>query len=122
MKTTEHLYEELDKLPHTLGITQKGPLNGLSVDDKKRPKKKHGGQPGNQNARKHGFYSRYLSPEQAKQLEEAGGFRDLRPEIALLRVKLNDLLEDPDTSPELTLKTVNALTRLLSVQRRYVWQ
>ena len=106
----------------TLGIPPKAPLNGLSADEKKRPKKKRGAPFGNQNARKHGFYSRCLPPEQAKLLEEAGGLRDLRPEIALLRVKLNDLLEDPDTAPELILKTVNALTRLLSVQRRYVWQ
>ena len=105
-----------------LGIPQKAPLNGLSVDEKKRPKRKRGGQPGNQNARKHGFYSTHLPPEQAKLLEEAGDLRDLRPEIALLRVKLNTLLDDPDTSPELILKTVHALTRLLSVQRRYVWQ
>ena len=106
----------------TLGIPPKAPLNGLSADEKKRPKKKRGGQPGNQNARKHGFYSSHLPPEQAKLLEEAGDLRDLRPEIALLRVKLNTLLDDPDTAPELILKTVHALTRLLSVQRRYVWQ
>ena len=88
---------------------------------KKRTKRQSGGQPGNQNARKHGLYSKHFTPDQAEQLENADDLKDLAPEINLLRVKLNGLLDDPNTSPDLILKIVNALARLMSVQRRYIY-
>ena len=112
--------EFLDKL----GIPKeppKGSFYDLSSDEDEKPKRKRGAQPGNQNARKHGFYSKHFTPDQVEKLENADDLRDLGPEIALLRVKLNALLDDPDASPDLVLKTVNALTRLMSVQRRYVY-
>ena len=45
--------------------------------------RRRGAQPGNQNARKHGFYSSTLSPEQQESLEEAAALKDLQSEIAL---------------------------------------
>ena len=90
-------------------------------DDDEEPKRKSGGQPGNQNARKHDFYSRHFTPDQAKQLEDADDLRDLGPEIALLRVKLNALLDDPEVSTELLLRAVNSHARLMAIQRRYVY-
>ena len=112
-----------------LGIPKeipKGSFYDLTSDEKfgskdEAPKRKSGGQPGNQNARKHGFYSKHFTPDQAKQLEAADDLRDLGPEIALLRVKLNALLDDPDVSTELLLRAVNSLARLMSIQRRYVY-
>ena len=86
-----------------------------------QPKSKPGGQPGNQNARKHGYYSKHFTPEQMDQLEEIDYHKGLDPEIALLRVKLNALLEDPKTSSDLILRTVHALARLVSAQRRYIY-
>ena len=93
----------------------------LSSDEDQKPKPKRGGQPGNQNARKHGFYSKHFTPEQIEQLEAADDLKDLGPEIALLRVKLNTLLDDPDVSPDLLLRAVNSVARLMSIQRRYVY-
>ena len=82
---------------------------------------KRGGQPGNQNARKHGLYSKHFTPEQFEILENADDLKDLAPEIALLRVRLNTLLDDPDTSPDLILKTLDVLSELMAVQRRYIY-
>jgi len=61
-----------------------------------RHKRHRGGQPGNQNARKHGFYSELLTPGQERALGAFG--RDgLDREIALLRIKIQSLLaNDPD--------------------------
>ena len=94
---------------------------GSDEDQDEKPKRKRGGQPGNRNARKHGFYSKHFTLDQMKQLEEVDYHKGLDPEIALLRVKLNAMLDNPETSPELILKTVNALTKLISVQRRYIY-
>ena len=129
MNNIEQLYEEFDKLLDTLGIpkeTPKGSFYDLSSDEEsgskdEKPKRKSGGQPGNQNARKHGFYSKHFTLDQAKQLEDADDLRDLGPEIALLRVKLNALLDDPEVSTELLLRAVNSLARLMAIQRRYVY-
>ena len=124
MKKLEQLYEDLENLLDNLGIPKeppKGSFYDLSSDEDKKPKPKSGGQPGNQNARKHGFYSKHFTPDQAKQLEDADDLRDLGPEIALLRVKLNALLDDPEVSTELLLRAVNSLARLMAIQRRYVY-
>ena len=49
------------------------------------PKKKTGGQPGNQNARTHGFYARRLPQSQLDGLEETT-VRSLEDEIGVMRV------------------------------------
>ena len=110
----------LDSLPGPKEAPQGSSCDRESHSDVK-PKRKRGGQPGNQNARKHGLYSKHFTPEQFEILENADDLKDLAPEIALLRVRLNTLLDDPETSPDLILKTVNALTRLMAVQRRYIY-
>ena len=124
MRKIEQIHKELEEFLDKLGIPKeppKGSFYDLSSDEEEEPKRKRGAQPGNQNARKHGFYSKHLTPDQMKQLEEADDLRDLGPEIALLRVKLNTLLDDPDVSLELILRAVNSLARLMSIQRRYVY-
>ena len=110
----------MDRLPDPKE-PPKGSFYDLSSDEDEKPNRKRGGQPGNQNARKHGFYSKHFTPEQIEQLEDADDLKDLGPEIALLRVKLNTLLDDPDVSPDLLLRAVNSVARLMSIQRRYVY-
>ena len=114
----------MDRLPDPKE-PPKGSFYDLSSDEDissdETPNRKRGGQPGNQNARKHGFYSKHFTPEQIELLEDADDLRDLGPEIALLRVKLNTLLDDPDVSPDLLLRAVNSVARLMSIQRRYVY-
>ena len=81
------------------------------------PKPNRGGAPrGNQNARKHGFYSTALTPEEQEALGRALELKDLTPEIALMRVKLMELVSYPETSPELVIKAARTLTRMVGVQ------
>ncbi len=69
----------------------------------KRNRRKRGGQKGNQNARKHGFYSPTLSPAETDQLWTIINVEGLDPRIALLRVKLLSSLErDPGNRRVLT--------------------
>ena len=124
MRKIEQIHKEMEEFLDKLGIPKeppKGSFYDLSSDEEEEPKPKRGAQPGNQNARKHGFYSKHFTPDQMKQLEDADDLKDLGPEIALLRVKLNTLLDDPDVSTELILRAVNSLARLMSIQRRYVY-
>ena len=79
------------------------------------PRRKRGAPSGNQNARKHGFYSIALSPQEQETLQEAVNIKGLGSEIALMRVKITRLLAYADTSPELLLKAVRALTRMVAV-------
>lgn len=53
-------------------------------------KKKSGGQPGNKNALKHGFYSKQFSADESKRLNSEDE-KELQSEINLLRVKIDRL-------------------------------
>ena len=58
--------------------------------------RKRGGQKGNRNARKHGFYSAALSPAETSQLWNITNLEGVDPEMALIRVKLQSSLQhDP---------------------------
>ena len=95
------------------------PPQGSFYDIEGEDKRKRGGQPQNQNARKHGFYSKHLTPEQLQDFDDALDISSLDQEIALLRVKLNALLADQTSPPELLLQTINAFARVVAIQRRY---
>ena len=61
-----------------------------------RRKRRRGGQPGNQNARKHGFYSRTLAPAQASELFHITNVESIDTEEAVFRLKLRSVLQyDP---------------------------
>ena len=79
-----------------------------------------GGQPGNQNARKHGFYSKAILPEQQALLEEAAELKTLNSELALMRVKLASIVADPNASPELFVRVVRAIARMTEIQERHL--
>ena len=57
-----------------------------------KPKRKRGGQPGNANALRHGFYSKYFTETEMKSLDAniKGEFHD---EIALARIQVGRLAE-----------------------------
>ena len=82
------------------------------------PRRKRGGQPGNQNARKHGFYSTAPSAREQGALQEAIVLKDLSSEIALMRVKTIDLVAHPDIPPELLFRAARTITRMLDGQDR----
>ena len=59
-------------------------------------RRKRGGQKGNRNARKHGFYSATLSPAETSRLWSITNLEAVDPEIAFIRVKLQSSLQhDP---------------------------
>ena len=68
--------------------------------------RKRGGQPGNLNALKHGFYSKHFLKSELKDLEEIG---DLQEEIQMLRVVTRRLLQAAKSC-----KDVGELSNLLN--------
>ena len=73
---------------------------------------------GNQNARKHGLYSRRLTPEQQEALPDAMAAYALVEEIAALRVKLADALGDQSTSHDVLLRYMMVLARMIRIDDR----
>ncbi len=80
-------------------------------------KKKRGAPKGNQNARKHGFYSQTLNESEQFQLEQARGVEGLDEEIAILRVKLRTLIDKQPDRVDLHFEAANTIARL--VRTRY---
>jgi hypothetical protein len=90
-------------------------------------KRKRGGQKGNRNACKHGFYSATLSPAQTRQLWNITNLEGVDPEIALIRVKLQSSLQyDPGNrrvireASRLLVKWYSANYRLDPTDRSYL--
>ena len=83
-----------------------------------RTKRRPGGQPGNLNALKHGFYSRALAAAQQAELAEAEAIApdDLSGEIALLRQRILVLLEAAPDKLELICIAARALANLTRTQ------
>jgi hypothetical protein len=79
--------------------------------------KKRGGQKGNQNARKHGFYSRVLDEAEKLDFESASGVNGIDDEIALLRVKIKSVLEKDPENIKLIMLAANTLAAM--VKTRY---
>ena len=80
-------------------------------------KGKKGAPRGNQNARKHGFYSKVLDEAERLDFELATGVEGIDDEIALLRVKIKFLLERDPENVKLIMQATNTLARL--VRTRY---
>jgi len=80
-------------------------------------KRKRGAPKGNQNARKHGFYSKVLDEAEQFDFELASGVEGIDDEIALLRVKIKSILENDPENIRLIMQATNALARL--VKARY---
>ena len=78
-----------------------------------RKKRTRGGQPSNQNARKHGFYSKVLDEAEQLDLELASGVEGIDDEIALLRVKIKSILENDPENIRLIMEATNTLARLI---------
>jgi hypothetical protein len=79
-----------DKLSAAGEVSQNVTANQTQI------RRKRGGQNGNRNARKHGFYSGTLSPAETSQLWNITNLEGVDPEVALIRVKLQSCLQhDP---------------------------
>ena len=80
-----------------------------------KPKRKRGGQPDNQNARKHGFYSNVLDEAERLDFELATGVEGIDDEIALLRVKIKSILENEPENIKLIMQATNTLAGLVKI-------
>jgi len=72
---------------------------------------------GNQNKRKNSFYSQVLDEAKKFQLEQAQGIEGIDEEIAILRLKLRELVEKQPDRLDLQLAAANTIARL--VKTRY---
>ena len=87
-----------------------------------RVKRKRGAQPGNQNARTHGFYSRFLDPVTSQNIQEVVKLNDIDEEIALLRQKIMSVLShDPKNLAVIcqASQAVNTLIRTRHLLKQY---
>jgi hypothetical protein len=82
-------------------------------------KRNRGGQLGNQNARKHGFYSRSLTHIQKHDLKKATSVEGVDEEIAIVRVKLKSILAHDADNVRLINIAVSSLVRLLRFKYKY---
>jgi len=81
-----------------------------------KPKRKRGAPKGNQNARKHGFYSKVLDEAEQLDFELAAGVEGVDDEIALLRVKIKSLLANEPENIKSLMDATNALVRLVKMK------
>lgn len=85
--------------------------------EKEKKLRKRGAPKGNQNARKHGFYSKVLDEVEQQDFRTATCVEGIDEEIALLRVKIKSLItHDPDNI-KLIMQATSTLARL--VRTRY---
>ncbi|MDE2901137.1 MAG: hypothetical protein OXN15_09000, partial [Chloroflexota bacterium] len=82
-------------------------------------RRKPGGQPGNQNARKHGFYSQLFPEEERDSFDKSRTLKDCADDIAALRHLIGNLIRRPKRNYRLINESFRELTRMLAVQRRY---
>ena len=93
--------------------------NDAAPESDAAPARNKGGAPiGNQNARKHGLYAKRLTPEQREALPDFMGAYALVEEVALMRVKLDEFLQDPELKPEVFLKVMLALASVVRINDR----
>jgi len=81
-----------------------------------REKRPVGAPKGNQNARKHGLYSRVLDEDQMLQLVKARAVKGLDEEIAIMRVKLLTLLGKYPERIELQMRAIAAIGRMVNTR------
>ena len=80
-------------------------------------KKKAGAPLGNQNARKHGIYSKALTPAERRYFDRAVSSEGLELEIALFRLKIMSLLETEPVNMALVAKVFYTLNAMVSTER-----
>ena len=77
---------------------------------------KRGAPAGNQNARKHGFYSKVLDAAEQLDFEQATRVEGLDDEIAMLRVRIKSVLKHDPDNMKLIAQATNALAKLVSTR------
>jgi hypothetical protein len=82
-------------------------------------KRKRGGQHGNQNATKHGYYSQELNKQERLDFDAAAGMQGIDEEIALLRYKIKKAIIDGDLADLIPLSKISyALEKLIRTNQK----
>jgi hypothetical protein len=80
----------------------------------KKIKRKRGGQKGNKNALKHGFYTKVLADTEKLDYQHAGGVDGIDQEIALLRLEIMKVIAGGSSQNlKLILKAADILDKLI---------
>ena len=78
----------------------------------KTKKRTPGGQKGNQNARKHGFYSANLSQDELAELWQAVNVEHVDPHLALIRLKVKLFMQKEAGNPRLLAEAARLIANL----------
>ena len=126
-KTSKRLLEQYvdDMLAHyeqTIGLENIAELKkGFLTPPDEEPSvsrpagKKRGAPAGNQNARKHGLYSRIAPAQRRGDMDKALDMESLTQEAAMLRLLLVKLMENPDENLKEILQILRVLTQMVKV-------
>ena len=82
-------------------------------------KRKPGGQQGNQNARKHGFYSRALTPELLALMGPAKQLEGVELELALARAKVKSIAVNDPRNCAVLCDALAVVARLEGMRQRH---
>ena len=93
-------------------------MNSSDSTNSTNSKRNRGGQPGNQNARKNDFYWKVLDGNRRRALKRAAEVQGLDQEIALLRLKIQSLLETDPSNLKLIGRDARTLAMLVSAKNK----
>jgi len=79
-----------------------------------RHKRPRGGQPGNQNARKHGFYSRKMTPEDIEKFRAAVNQNNKDPALSALSLKVQTAIINAPGNYRVLREGVSLLVKYLN--------
>ncbi|MBN2240822.1 MAG: hypothetical protein JW712_13695 [Dehalococcoidales bacterium] len=90
----------------------------MSEEKEKKTGNRKGPPKGNQNARKHGFYSKVLDESEQAEYEKAVQVEGFDEEIAMLRVKIMSLLEKDPQNVRLITQAINSMVRMMEMKHQ----
>src|SRR4030042_1423218 len=85
-----------------------------------RHKRHRGGQPGNQNARKHGFYSLYMTRPEIRELLKILDREDIDRGISMLRIKLKSVLRLDPANRRVLREAVRLLYKWYIIENQFI--
>ncbi len=84
----------------------------------RRAKRRVGAPKGNQNARRHGFYSKVRTLEEQRDLVRAAGMHGLDDEISMMRVKIRSLMRTDPQNQALLKRALRTLAKLVRTDKQ----
>ena len=85
----------------------------------KQKKMNRGGQKGNQNARKHGVYSSFLTPEEINQFCKIVNSEHVNLDVAVLRIKVRGVLQQAPDNRRVLYDASRLIARKYGAQHHF---